>query len=213
MPSVHSEKISGGTDPSDAELLEQVKGGDVRAIGALYDRYAPMLFPMTLRIVRDRTEAEDVLHDAFITVSERAAQYVPERGSVVAWLVTLVRNLSIDRTRRRDRRGAIARDILAYDVDLRNDTPEELTSDAAERTKVRAALQTLPEAQQKTLFLAFFEGKSYPEIAEEEGVPLGTIKSRAARALTALRAALDESGVDLARALAARASKSGKGEE
>jgi RNA polymerase sigma-70 factor (ECF subfamily) len=189
-------------EPTDVELLERIKTGDVGATGALYDRYASMLFPLTLRIVRDRSEAEDVLHDAFITVSERAGQYVAERGSVVAWLVTLVRNLSIDRTRRRDRRGAIARDVLAHDPDVKNETPEELTADAAERAKVRGALDTLPDAQKKTLMLAFFEGKSYPEIAEEEGVPLGTIKSRAARALAALRAALDERGVDLSRALA-----------
>ena len=188
-------------DPSDVELLGRIQAGDHRAVGALYDRYASMLFPLSLRIVRDRGEAEDILHDAFVTVSERAAQYVPERGAVVAWLVTLVRNLSIDRTRRRDRRGAIARDVLAHDPEVKVSSPEDLTADAAERHSIRTALATLPEAQQKTLVLAFFEGKSYPEIAEEEGVPLGTIKSRAARALAALRGALEAAGVDLAEAL------------
>jgi RNA polymerase sigma-70 factor (ECF subfamily) len=200
-------EASKAAQPSDVELLERIKAGDGRAVGDLYDRYAAMLFPLSLRIVRDRGEAEDVLHDAFITVSERAAQYVPERGAVVAWLVTLVRNLSIDRTRRRDRRGAITRDILAYDPEVKVDSPEELTSDAAERHTIRKALGTLPEAQQRTLVLAFFEGKSYPEIAEEEGVPLGTIKSRAARALGALRVALDASGVDLGAALGVNASR------
>jgi RNA polymerase sigma-70 factor (ECF subfamily) len=188
-------------EPSDVELLERIKTGDVRATGALYDRYASMLFPLTLRIVRDRTEAEDVLHDAFITVSERAHQYVTERGSVVAWLVTLVRNLSIDRTRRRDRRGAITRDVLAHDPEEKQASPESMTANAIEHAKVRSALDSLPDAQRKTLMLAFFEGKSYPEIAEEEGVPLGTIKSRAARALAALRAALEERGADLSAAL------------
>jgi RNA polymerase sigma-70 factor, ECF subfamily len=204
-PRVSSESLSFvETTSTDVELLERIKGGDSRATGELYDRYASMLFPMSLRIVRDRSEAEDVLHDAFITVSERAAQYAADRGSVIAWLVTLVRNLSIDRTRRRDRRGAITRDVLAHDPEIRNDTPEDLTSDAIERKKVRDALSTLPAPQQQTLILAFFEGKSYPEIAEEEGVPLGTIKSRAARALAALRTALDERGVDLAAALSVK---------
>ncbi len=193
--------VADGESLSDVELLGRIQAGDRRAVGDLYDRYAAMLFPLSLRIVRDRGEAEDILHDAFVTVSERAAQYVPERGAVVAWLVTLVRNLSIDRTRRRDRRGAITRDVLAHDPEVKVSSPEDLTSDAAERHSIRAALATLPEAQRKTLLLAFFEGKSYPEIAAEEGVPLGTVKSRAARALAALRAALEAAGVDLSEAL------------
>src|SRR5690242_16252718 len=89
----------------DVELLRRVAEGDAAAVGALYDRYAATLLPLALRILRNRAEAEDVLHDAFVAVSDRAGQYAAERGSVIAWLVTLVRNLSIDRTRRRDRRG------------------------------------------------------------------------------------------------------------
>jgi RNA polymerase sigma-70 factor (ECF subfamily) len=73
--------------------------------------------------------------------------------------------------------------------------PEGLTADAEEREKIKRALSTLPEVQQRTLMIAFFEGLSYPEIAEREGVPLGTIKSRAARALAALREALASEGV------------------
>lgn len=181
--------------PSDVELLRAIGGGDVRAVGALYDRYAPTLLPLAIRIVRDRAEAEDVLHDAFVAVADRAGQYSEERGSVVAWLVTLVRNLAIDRTRRTTRRGALARDVLAHEPVKPADEPERLTADAQERAKIRRAIATLPEAQQRTLNVAFFEGLSYPEIAARENVPLGTIKSRAARALAALREALEREGV------------------
>ena len=86
--------------PTDVDLLRAIGAGDVRAVGLLYDRYAPTLLPLAIRIVRDRSEAEDVIHDAFVAVADRAGQYSEERGSVVAWLVTLVRNLAIDRTRR-----------------------------------------------------------------------------------------------------------------
>lgn len=182
---------------ADAELLRLIAGGDVRAVGELYDRYAPTLFPIALRIVRDRSEAEDVLHDAFVAVNERAGQYTVDRGSVVAWLVTLVRNLSIDRTRRRDRRGALTREVLPYEPPASVRDPERLTSEASEREKIRRALASLPEAQRQTLEVAFFEGLSYPEIAARENVPLGTIKSRAARALAALREALAKEGVSL----------------
>jgi RNA polymerase sigma-70 factor, ECF subfamily len=181
----------------DVELLRLIAEGDVGGVGALYDRYASTLFPIALRIIRDRSEAEDVLHDAFVAVSERAGQYAAERGTVIAWLVTLVRNLSIDRTRRRERRGALAREVLPHEPPASVRDPERLTSEASEREKIRRALAKLPEAQRQTLEVAFFEGLSYPEIAARENVPLGTIKSRAARALAALREALAAEGVVL----------------
>ena len=183
-------------DVDDSELVRRIGEGDVGAAGALYDRHSRVLFPLALRIVRDRAEAEDVLHDAFVTLSERAAQYERDKGSVIAWLVTLVRNLSIDRTRRRDRRGTLQREVLAFEPLPEMKNPEELTSDEHERLRVQRALAKLPEVQMRTLVVAFFEGLSYPEIAEREGVPLGTIKSRAARALAALREALEGEGSD-----------------
>ena len=180
---------------SDIDLMARIQAGDVGAIGELYDRYIALLFPLSLRIVRDRSEAEDIVHDAFLMVRERAGQFAPDRGSVVAWIVTLVRNLSIDRARRRERRGAIVRQEAKAQGSQYAETPEALTSDASERAKVRRALDKLPEAQRNTLSIAFFEGLSYPEIAEREGVPLGTIKSRAARAIASLREALAAEGI------------------
>ncbi len=187
--------------PSDGDLLRRIGDGDANAVGELYDRFASMLLPLALRIVRDRAEAEDVVHDAFVAVSDRAGQYMADRGSVAAWLVTLVRNLAIDRTRRRDRRGSLTRDVLAHEPSaLGNrevENPESLASAASDRDKIRRALATLPDAQRVTLEVAFFEGLSYPEIAARENVPLGTIKSRAARAITSLREALEREGVHL----------------
>jgi RNA polymerase sigma-70 factor (ECF subfamily) len=187
---------TGAGSTADGDLLRRIGSGDAAAIGELYDRYASILFPLALRILRDRDEAEDVVHDAFITVSDRAGQYSSERGSVSAWLVTLVRNLSIDRIRRRDRRGSLARDIVAHEPVTPVDSPEQLTADAAERAKVRRALASLPDAQRATLEIAFFDGLTYSEIAAREGVPLGTIKSRAARAIASLREALERDGND-----------------
>jgi RNA polymerase sigma-70 factor (ECF subfamily) len=171
----------------DSELLGRIARGDVDAIGTLYDRHASVAMSIALRIVRDRSEAEDVLHDAFVLVGERAGQYAADRGSVSSWLLTLVRNLAIDRARRRERRGAIARQLLVHEPVDRVADPERLASDAAERTLVRCAMSALPEVQRRTIEDAFFEGMSYPEIARREGVPTGTIKSRAARAFVALR--------------------------
>ena len=186
-----------GAAANDAALIRAICDGNAEAVGDLYDRYAPVLLPIALKIVRDHAEAEDVVHDTFVAVSDRAHRYSPERGSVIAWLVTLVRNLSIDRTRRRSRRGSIARDVLANEPPPSTRDAERLTSDASERAKIHAALGELPEAQRRTLEVAFFEGLSYPEIAEREAVPVGTIKSRAARALAALRVSLERQGVVL----------------
>lgn len=186
-----------GEAQHDIEILRRVAAGELEAVGLLYDRYAPILLPLALRVLRDRAEAEDVLHDAFVAVSERAGQYVPERGSVAGWLVTLVRNLSIDRTRRRDRRGELAREHVLADVGPPPPDPEELTDASSERVRIRRALDSLPAAQRSTLEVAFYEGLTYPEIAEREGVPLGTVKSRAARALASLRQALAREGISV----------------
>ena len=180
-------------DTSDVDLLARVRQGDTEALGQLYDKYAEMLFPLALRILRDRHEAEDALHDAFLIVRDRAAQYVPERGPVGAWVVTLTRNLCIDRTRRRDRRAELARQDAETKPRTAED-PETQTRLARAREKVRRALARLPEAQRDTLLIAYFEGLSYPEIALREKVPLGTVKSRAARAIIALREALEAEG-------------------
>lgn len=185
--------MSAARRPSDVELLEKLRSGEPSALAELYDRYVSMLFPLALRILRDRAEAEDAVHDAFIILRDRAAQYVPERGPVGAWVVTLVRNLCIDRTRRRERRAELARQD-AQTKPKTSASPESLVSGASQRDKVRRALAKLPDAQRDTLLIAYYEGLSYPEIAERDNVPLGTVKSRAARAIAALREALVAEG-------------------
>lgn len=181
---------------NDEELLRRLGDGDVAAIEELYDRYARVLYPLAFRILRDRAEAEDLVHDAFVAVTERAGQYVRERGTVAAWLITLVRNLTIDRARRRDRRGNIARDVVAFEPLEPSPTPETLVGQSALHHRVSRALASLPEVQRSTLTLAFFDGLTYPEIAARESVPIGTVKSRAARAIASLREALVQEGFD-----------------
>jgi RNA polymerase sigma-70 factor, ECF subfamily len=161
------------------------------AVADLYDRHAAMALGLALKIVRDAQEAEDVVHDAFVAIVERADQYRQERGTVVAWLVTTVRNLSLDRTRRRTRRAQITDEELRHEPAEPVPDPESIAWHLREREAVQAALAVLSPAQRQTLQIAFFEGLSYPEIAERENIPLGTVKSRAARALAALRAALE----------------------
>jgi len=178
-------------DALDAQAMRRICEGDDAAIAEIYDRHASIAFGLALKIVRDERDAEDVVHDAFVAIVERADQYRTERGTVVAWLVTTVRNLALDRARRRTRRAQITDEELRHEpVDPVVD-PEATSLAEFEHRAVRAALDLLPAAQRATLETAFFEGLSYPEIAERDGVPLGTVKSRAARALAALREALE----------------------
>jgi RNA polymerase sigma-70 factor (ECF subfamily) len=168
---------------SDEELLASLASGSTGAIGELYDRYATVLYPVALRILRVPADAEDVLHDVFVSLPDRASSYSSARGSVAAWLVIVVRNLSIDRTRRKSRRRELEEENVGAplaDAAPERDLPAET---AADFHRAAAALQTLPPQLRSTLEIAFFEGLTYPEIAEREGVPLGTVKSRAARAL------------------------------
>lgn len=178
-------------DALDAKALARILAGDESGLTELYDRHAPFAFGVALKIVRDHDEAEDVVHDAFVAIVERADQFRADRGSVAAWLVTAVRNLALDRARRRTRRAQITDDELRHEPAEPVLDPESISWLEHRRVTVVAALATIPEAQRRTLEIAFFEGLSYPEIAEREGVPLGTVKSRAARALAALRDALE----------------------
>lgn len=178
-------------DALDAAAMARILAGDDSGLAELYDRHAPFVLGVALKIVRDQNEAEDVVHDAFVAVVERAEQFRPDRGSVIAWLVTTVRNLALDRARRRTRRAQIMDEELRHVPAEPVLDPEALSWLEHRRAAVVAALALVSEAQRRTLEIAFFEGLSYPEIAEREGVPLGTVKSRAARALAALREALE----------------------
>lgn len=191
------------SETTDADLLDRVARGDIGAVGVLYDRYCFILFPIAWRILHERAEAEDLLHDAFVTVCARAGQYSIERGPVVAWLVTLVRNLSIDRRRRTDRRRCLVGRVLWHEPRAQVPSPETLVSDAGDHAKVHRALASLPGVQRETLEIAFFEGLTYAEIAVRERVAIGTVKSRAARAMASLRDTLERDGIDLASRLRA----------
>jgi RNA polymerase sigma-70 factor (ECF subfamily) len=178
-------------DAEDARVMARIRAGDDAALAVLYDRYATLAMGMALKIVRDQNEAEDVVHDAFVAVVERVDQFRPERGSLIAWLVTMVRNLALDRARRRVRRAQIMDDELRHEPPPQTPNPEESSWLERDREAVRSAMSKLSPSQRETLEIAFFEGLSYPEIAARENVALGTVKSRAARALGALRAALE----------------------
>lgn len=166
--------------------------GAVEPVGLLYDRYAAILLPIARRIAGSREEAEDVLHDLFVSLPERAKSYTTARGRVGAWLIIVVRNLALDRVRRRDRRTALQHENSEPPPTPRS--PESGADLSLRAPALHATVAGLPAVQREVLELAFFEGLAYGEIAERLKIPLGTVKTRVARAIAKLRDVIRDDG-------------------
>ncbi|MEO6245518.1 MAG: sigma-70 family RNA polymerase sigma factor [Opitutaceae bacterium] len=178
----------------DAQLLQRVAKGDKQAFGELYDRFSGPLLGAAQQILRDSAEAQDIVHDAFVTVWEKSATFEVTRGSAFAWAVTLVRNRAIDRVRMRRRRADLLAQSVPSDFGYADAATETIGSDSAalgdDARAVRAAVSTLPVEQKRALELAFFSGLTQEEIARKLSAPLGTVKARIRRGLLKLRESL-----------------------
>jgi len=166
-------------------LVRSIAAGDRQALAELYDRYASILLALALRIIRDRREAEDLLHDVFLEVWRSAKDYDLTRGRVRTWLIIRMRSRALDviKSARVARRSGDAEvlDRMPADADV---------AGAPDRQRVRAALAELSAEQRQVLELAYFEGQSCSEISDRIGIPIGTVKSRLAAALGKLRQTL-----------------------
>jgi RNA polymerase sigma-70 factor (ECF subfamily) len=178
----------------DAALVERMARGDRAAFAELYDRFSGPLYGTALRILRDATEAQDVVHDTFVVLWEKAAVFESQRGSAFSWAITLVRHRAIDRVRMRRRRADLLADSAPGDLGYDDAATTNSGSDSAavgdEARAVRAAVANLPLEQKHALELAFFGGLTQEEIAQKLAQPLGTIKARIRRGLLKLREAL-----------------------
>jgi len=177
---------------ADARLLRRMARRDRAALAELYDRFARPLYATASRVVSDRAEAQDLVHDVFLTLWEKAADFDQVRGSAFSWAVTLVRNRAIDRLRSRRRRSELL--SASAPADLGYEENSSAAGDTAalgdQARAVRAAVAALPVDQQRALELAFFSGLTQQEIAEKLSEPLGTVKARIRRGLLKLRDAL-----------------------
>ena len=158
---------------------------------ALYSEHAGTARALACRLLFDRFEAEDVVHDVFLTLFKRPDCFDPNRGTSRAWLLTVVRNRSLDHLRRRCTRPREDVSDLAERLPdpLSTDVLEEL--DAAARSKLLWRLvDTLPPCQADLIRRAFVSGQTHQEIADATGLPLGTVKSRIRLGLEKLRCGL-----------------------
>ena len=176
----------------DAARLADVAAGDAGALGVLYDRHIRAVYSIALRVLRDESEAEDVVQDVFAQVWRQSSRYDRTRGTVAAWLMTIARTRAIDRLRTRRARpdsSAAALDMSTEPVAPSID-PAVVIDAERDAQRVRLALDQLPLVQRLALELAYFEGLTQSEIAERLEEPLGTVKTRIRLGLLKLRDAL-----------------------
>ena len=179
---------------ANAALIRRMAGGDRDAMAELYDSLSRPLYATARHILNDAAEAQDVVHDVFLSLCENAASFDSSRGAAFSWAVTLTRNRSIDRLRTRANRARLLGSSVPGDLGYGEDSGEAAGSLRAElgdrAVAVRSAMAGLPEEQQRALELAFFSGLTQKEIADKLSEPIGTIKARIRRGLIKLRDSL-----------------------
>jgi len=171
--------------------LYRVARGDRPALRLVYDMTSAKLFGICLRILNDRSEAEDVLQDVYLTVWRKAASFDEARASPITWLVAIARNRAIDRLRS----GGVSR--LSEPIEAADAIPDpapmaaETLEAMQENRRLYSCLDELEERTSASIRAAFMDGLTYEELAERSGVPLGTMKSWIRRGLAKLRACLE----------------------
>jgi RNA polymerase sigma-70 factor, ECF subfamily len=183
---------SAGSPHELSDLLKRVAAGDQAAFADFYDGTSRAVFGIVLSVVRDRAQAEEVAQEVYVEAWTSAPRFDPELGSAKGWLNTIAHRKAVDRVRSSQRsQERDQRHFEAGPVQPQVDTSDIVVAhDQSER--VRAALELLPEAQRTAVHLAYFEGRSYREVAEFLGLPLGTVKTRIRDAMKRLRHQLGE---------------------
>jgi RNA polymerase sigma-70 factor (ECF subfamily) len=176
---------------ADEEIMHLVQEGDPRAFELFYDRHCGPAFSLAYRMVGNRTVAEDVSQEAFVSIWRSRLRYQADRGSVRTWVLGIVHHRAIDALRRNtvhDKRRASAEGI-----EERFEAPEQTDVEAARREEartVRAAIDELPDEQVRVIELAYFGGFSHSQIADQLDMPIGTVKGRMRLGLDKLRRSL-----------------------
>ena len=190
-----------GRDPltneglADPELAVALAAGNQDALLELYDRYAGLAYAVAMRVLDDPGRAEDVVQEAFLKIWTNAAGFDPKRGSLRTWLITAVRNRSIDYLRGRSAHERQEQELMPELTESHASDPWREVSLALERMAVRQAVGSLPPEQRQTVQLAYFGGYSQREIADMTKVPLSTVKGRMRLALEKLSSYLQGRGL------------------
>ncbi|MFB7512672.1 ECF RNA polymerase sigma factor SigK [Streptomyces sp. NPDC056144] len=170
-----------------AQVVREVARGDKQAFSTLYDALAPLVFGIALRVVRDRSQSEEVTQEVMIELWRQAARYEPTAGSVTAWVATIAHRRAVDRVR--SAQAASDRELAqaAREHTAAFDEVAEQVETRLESERVRRCLRGLTELQREAVTLAYYQGLTYREVAQSLQTPLPTIKTRMRDGLIRLR--------------------------
>jgi RNA polymerase sigma-70 factor (ECF subfamily) len=178
-----------GSEPDDGTLLRRITAGDSDALLALHKRYVNLVYSMAWRVLQDVGLAEEVTQDVFMKLWQQSQRYDAARGRFSSWLLTITRFAAIDRLRAEGRRPP-ATELSSDDFSEHTSLEDLLPTDHVswERGQhLRLLLRELPIEQQQVIELAYFGGLTHTEMAEQLGLPLGTVKGRLRLGLERLR--------------------------
>ncbi|GAA4672991.1 sigma-70 family RNA polymerase sigma factor [Streptomyces chumphonensis] len=173
--------------PDLQELMGAVARGDSDAFAGVYDRVAGPVLGLVRSVLRDPAQAEEVTQEVLVEVWRRAAHFQPEKGSAMAWIMTMAHRRAVDRVRSaqaatdREEKAALLARTPAFD-----EVTEQVEA-RLEREQVRRCLRTLTERQRESVTLAYYRGLTYREVAELLALPLGTVKTRLRDGLIRMR--------------------------
>ncbi len=182
-------------------LLSRSALGDRAAFKQLYDQSSSHLYAVILRIQRDRNLAEDLLQEVYVNAWKAAASFDAQRAQPLTWLTHIARNKAIDSLRRAQSQPRFESVHHEHDADDRPDLDQHLVDEspgpaallerASDARQLGHCMQDLSAQQRQSVALAFFDGLSHAEVAEQLRQPLGTVKSWVRRALMTLKACLE----------------------
>ena len=174
---------------NDTPLIEAIQQGDQKALATLYDAYSGALNGVILRVVRNNDLAQEVLQDTFVKIWRSAGAYDPAKGRPFTWMMNIARNTAIDMVRSAAvRHSGSVRSLDDVVYRTGHDDVRELMDDAG----VKDVVMDLKPEHRELIELAYYQGFSQQEIADNTGIPLGTVKSRTRAALLELRTQLKD---------------------
>ena len=178
-----------GSETADiAEMIARCALRDRAAFAMLYSRTSAKLYGVTLRILKDRSEADEALQEVYVKIWQRADRYVPGGYSPISWLVAVARNHCLDVLRARKPQSE---DIeMALDVADAGPDPEKAAVDRGERARIDACLDQLDADKADAVRGAYLDGYSYEELSARHNVPLNTMRTWLRRSLMKLRECL-----------------------
>jgi RNA polymerase sigma-70 factor (ECF subfamily) len=174
---------------TEQELVALLKNRDNKAFAYLYDHYSGALYNIILQIISDAEVANDVLQEVFVNVWRKMEQYDTGKGRLFTWMLNIARNAAIDTMRSRGFRNSLKNQSIEDNVDI---IPGyNINQPGIDTIGLRKVLEKLKEEQRTLIELAYFKGYTHEEIAEQEKIPLGTVKTRIRNALIQLRGYLN----------------------